>query len=154
MRPDKSGESCKTTRTLCLDVFEFIEIVNMAVDQWFIGQGPHMLGRMQLGETREAGRTDEVRAGTVSVLLSRIGLGVTGTWHTHGSTQAPEVLPSSLGVHLTASVFLDRQEETATPPTSAASVQGTRSLRLNRSSFLHDSSIQQEMVSITLCLPA
>jgi len=32
-----------------LDVFEFIEIVKMSVDQWFIGQWPQVLGRLQLG---------------------------------------------------------------------------------------------------------
>jgi hypothetical protein len=38
----RSGESCKKTRTLCLDVFKFIQIVKMAVDLWFIGQGPQV----------------------------------------------------------------------------------------------------------------
>ena len=59
----RSVKSCKNTRTLCLDVFEFIEIVKMAVDQGFIGQGPQMLGRLQLGENTEAGRADQVLQG-------------------------------------------------------------------------------------------
>jgi hypothetical protein len=65
----RSGESCKKTRTLCLDLLEFIEIVKMSVDQWFIGQGPQVLEPAVTLENREAGSADEVRAGTVSARL-------------------------------------------------------------------------------------
>ena len=52
MRADEVRGILQEHTVLGLDVFEFIEIVKMAVDQGFIRQGPQMLGRLQLGRIR------------------------------------------------------------------------------------------------------